>query len=66
MSAPTLRPAELDEPALEKIRSLEERLGGPLVAYAPESPYADLTEAQLEDIRRTEQELGVQLLAYRV
>jgi len=65
MSAPSLRPAELDESALSRIRSLEERLGAPLVAYAPESPYAELTDAQLEDIRRTEQELGVQLLAYR-
>lgn len=65
MSAPSLRPAELDESALTRIRSLEERVGGPLVAYASESPYADLTDAQLEDIRSTERELGVQLLAYR-
>ena len=65
MSAPSLRPAELDETALATIRSLEDRIGGPLVAYAAESPYADLTDAQLEDVRRTERELGVQLLAYR-
>jgi len=65
MSAPSLRPAELDDSALSRIRSLEERLGGPLVAYAPQSPYAELTDAQLEDIRTTELELGVQLLAYR-
>ncbi|MDQ4116747.1 MAG: hypothetical protein M3235_07250 [Actinomycetota bacterium] len=65
MSAPSLRPAELDETALARIRSLEERVGGPLVAYAPEWPYADLTDAQLEDIRSTERELGVRLLAYR-
>lgn len=65
MSAPSLRPAELDESALSRIRSLEDRLGGPLVAYAPDSPFAELTDAQLEDIRATERELGVQLLAYR-
>ena len=65
MTAPSLRPAELDESALTRIRSLEERIGGPLVAYRPESPYAELTEQQLADIRRTEDELGVQLLAYR-
>ena len=65
MSAPSLRPAELDDSALSRIRSLEDRLGGQLVAYAPQPPYADLTDGQLEDIRATERELGVQLLAYR-
>ncbi|RZT87590.1 hypothetical protein EV383_4516 [Pseudonocardia sediminis] len=64
MSAPSLRPAELDESALSRIRDLEARLGGPLVAYEPESPYATLTPEQLEDVRATERELGVRLLAY--
>ena len=65
MTAPSLRPAELDESGLSRIRSLEERIGGPLVAYRPDSPYAELTDEQLADIRRTEVELGVALLAYR-
>lgn len=64
MSVPSLRPAELDESALSRIRSLEERLGGPLVAYEPESPFATLTAEQLEDLRATERQLGVRLLAY--
>ena len=65
MSAPTLRPAELDATALAKVRALESQLGVPLVAYAPESPYAPLTEEQVAAIARAEAELGVQLLAYR-
>lgn len=65
MTAPSLRPAELDEPALARLRDLEDRIGGPLVAYRAESPYAALTESQLDELRRTESELGVQLLAYR-
>ncbi|MEJ8279359.1 hypothetical protein [Pseudonocardia spirodelae] len=65
MSAPTLRPADLDEAALAKLQQLESRIGGPLVAYRPESPYAALSDDQLEELRRTETELGVQLLAYR-
>lgn len=65
MSAPTLRPADLDDTALEKIRALEGRLGVPLVAYAPETPYAPLTDEQVAELQRAEGELGVQLLAYR-
>lgn len=66
MTAPSLRPAELDDSAMSRVKQLEDRIGGPLVAYRPESPYAALTEAQLDELRRTEAELGVQLLAYRV
>ncbi|KAA1020510.1 hypothetical protein FVA95_21070 [Pseudonocardia sp. EV170527-09] len=65
MTAPTLRPADLDEAALARLRQLEDRIGGPLVAYRPESPYATLSAEELEEVRRTEAELGVQLLAYR-
>lgn len=65
MTAPSLRPAELDETALGRLKQLEDRIGGPLVAYRPESPFATLTEEQLAEVRRTESELGVQLLAYR-
>ncbi|SFN31865.1 hypothetical protein SAMN05216207_1012122 [Pseudonocardia ammonioxydans] len=65
MTAPSLRPAELDDTALTRLKQLEDRIGGPLVAYRPESPYAPLSEEQLAELRRTETELGVQLLAYR-
>ena len=64
MHAPTLRPAELDDSALAKIRALEQQLGCPLVAYAPESPYAPLTDEQVAALQRAEAELGVRLLAY--
>lgn len=60
-----MHPAELDDAALARVRALEEQLGCPLVAYAPETPYAPLTDEQLAQLQRTEAELGVQLLAYR-
>jgi hypothetical protein len=65
VSAPELRPAELDEAALQRIRLLEDTLGAPLVAYDPESPYAPLTDEQVVALQETEQDLGVRLLAYR-
>jgi hypothetical protein len=65
MTAPSLRPAELDDTALARVKQLEDRIGGPLVAYRPDSPYAALSEDDLAEVRRTEDELGVQLLAYR-
>ena len=65
MTAPSLRPAELDDTALTRLKQLEDRIGGPLVAYRPEPPYAPLSEEQLAELRRAEAELGVQLLAYR-
>lgn len=63
--AARMRPAELDETALARVHALEEALGFPVVAYAPESPYAPLTPDQLAQVRRAEAELGVQLLAFR-
>ncbi|MFC4942112.1 hypothetical protein [Pseudonocardia sp. GCM10023141] len=65
MTAPSLRPAELDATALAKVRTLEQQLGCPLVAYSPETPFAPLTDEQVAAVQRTEAELGVQLLAYR-
>lgn len=69
VSAPStdrdMRPAQLDESALEDVRALEDRLGIPVVAYEAASPYASLSAEQLEEIRRTESALGVRLLAYR-
>jgi hypothetical protein len=65
MSTPDLRPADLDEAALARIRALEEALGSPLVAYEQRSPYADLTDAQLAELQHAEADLQVRLLAYR-
>jgi hypothetical protein len=64
MTAP-MRPARLDPTALAKVRELEEQLGCPLVAYAPENPYAPLTDEQVAAVQRAEQELNVRLVAYR-
>lgn len=65
MTAPTLRPADLDATALAKVHALEEQLDCPLVAYTAETPFAALTEEQVAQVQRAEAELGVQLLAYR-
>lgn len=65
MTAPELRPAALDEDALDHVRRLEEALGTPVVAYEPESPYAPLSAEQLAEVQRVEAALGVRLLAYR-
>jgi len=64
-SGPDLRPAALDDSALDDLRRLEERVGTPLVAYEAASPYAELTDDQLAEIQRAESALGVRLLAYR-
>ena len=65
MTAPELRPATLDDSALDDVRRLEAHLGTPVVAYEPESPFAALSAEQLEEIQRVESALGVRLLAYR-
>ncbi|WP_219417595.1 hypothetical protein [Pseudonocardia nigra] len=65
MHDPTLRPAQLDDTALDKVRHLEQELGCPLVAYARETPYAPLTDEQVAALQRAEAELGVRLLAFQ-
>jgi hypothetical protein len=65
MTAPELRPAALDDTALDDVRRLEGQLGIPVVAYEAESPFAALSAEQLAEIQRVESTLGVRLLAYR-
>jgi hypothetical protein len=65
MTAPELRPAALDDTALDDVRRLEQTLGIPVVAYEPESPFAALSADQLAEVQRVESTLGVRLLAYR-
>ena len=64
-TGPDLRPAALDDTALDEVHRLEQRLGTPVVAYESASPYAELSDEQLAEIQRTESALGVRLLAYR-
>ena len=65
MTAPELRPASLDDAALDDVRRLEDHLGIPVVAYEAESPFAALSAEQLAEIQRVESTLGVRLRAYR-
>ncbi|GAA4874653.1 hypothetical protein [Actinomycetospora straminea] len=64
-TGPDLRPAALDDAALDELHRLEQRLGTPVVAYEATSPYADLSDEQLAEIQRAEAALGVRLLAFR-
>lgn len=59
----TVEYASLDQPAIEKIKSLEEELGTVVVAYK-QAAAADLTETGLAKLRAVERELGVVLVAY--
>lgn len=65
VNAPALRPAALDDAAVDDLRRLEDRIGTTIVAYEEESPYASLSAEQLAEIQRVESTLGVRLLAYR-
>ncbi|MCS6880345.1 MAG: hypothetical protein RMK84_05720 [Oscillochloridaceae bacterium] len=65
MLPPTVRPADLDENSLERLRNLEQELGSVIVAYKTDSPFAHLSEDQLQRLKALEQELGVVLLAFK-
>lgn len=59
------RYARLDRDKMAKIRELEEKLGGWLIAVEPMATLAELSDEQLKDVRAAEEELGVVLLAYQ-
>ena len=57
--------ARLDREKMAKIRELEEKLGGWLIAVEPIAPLAELSDEQLGLVQKAEEELGVVLLAYK-
>lgn len=65
MPSPNLRPAQLDERSLQRVRQMENELGSVIIAYQAESPFSHLSEEQLRRLNQLEQELGVVLLAYK-
>lgn len=64
MNFSQIRYARLDREKMAKIRDLEEKLGGWLVAVEPIAQLADLSEEEVQTIKAAEEELGVILLAY--
>lgn len=58
------RPARLEDPQLDEIRRLEERLGVVLVGYERLPQYRQLSPADLENLRSLEREIGSVLVAY--
>jgi hypothetical protein len=65
MPSPNLRPADLDNQSLARVREMENELGSVLIAYEAESPFSHLSDDQLRRLNQLEQELGVVLLAYK-
>ncbi|HMQ35494.1 MAG TPA: hypothetical protein PKD53_32590 [Chloroflexaceae bacterium] len=64
MNETRLRPANLDQGSLERLRQLEQEFGSVIIAYQPESPFAGLSDEQVRRLKELERELGVVLLAY--
>ncbi len=59
------RYARLDRDKMAKIRALEEKLGGWVIAVEPMATLAELSDEQLQEVHAAEEELGVVLLAYQ-
>ena len=64
MDVPRMKPAQLDDDRLAKVRAMEAELGKLLVALEPKYPLAELSDEQVQKLRALERELGVVLLAY--
>jgi hypothetical protein len=60
-----MRYARLEREQLEKLTTLEAKLGSWVVALEPEVKLAELSEAELAELQKAEQELDVILLAYK-
>lgn len=65
MPLPNMKPAQLDEQRIARLRQMERDLGVCLVAWDVQTPYADLTPEQLSKLQADEKELGTIILAYQ-
>ena len=61
-----LRPAQLDQPELNRLRALERELGVILIALAPTIPLASLNPKQISLVQTFEKDVGVIVLARRI
>lgn len=64
MALTHLRVADLDQRAVERIRSLEDELGAHILALEPQVTLRDLDEEAMGKLRALEEALGVVLVAY--
>lgn len=62
--APRMEFADLDEEGMNKVRALEQDIGGCVVALQRRINLRDLSEEELEKLQSAEEELGVVLMAY--
>jgi hypothetical protein len=56
--------ADLNEDQMEKVRALEEDIGGCVVALQRRISLRDLSSEELKKLQETEEDLGVVLMAY--
>jgi len=61
---PRMEFADLDEQGMKKVRSLEEDIGGCVVALQRRISLRDLGPDELEKLQSAEEELGVVMMAY--
>lgn len=64
MNLTHLRVAELDEQAVDRIRSLEKDINAHIMALEPQVNLRDLDEEGMRKLRELEDALGVVLIAY--
>ena len=55
----------LDEAGINKVKSLESKMGACVVAWEQEPEPASLSEEQIRDLQSLEAELGAVLVAYK-
>jgi hypothetical protein len=55
----------LDEADVDRVKSLESKLGACIVAWEQEPESASLSEGQIKDLCALEVELGAVLVAYK-
>ncbi|HXH03451.1 MAG TPA: hypothetical protein VNN09_09040 [Candidatus Competibacteraceae bacterium] len=65
MTSTEMHMAHLTDTQLQRVRTLESKLGTYVVAVDRPPEYADLTPEQLAELQAAERELGTVLLAYR-
>jgi len=61
---PRMEFADLKEDQMEKVRALEEDIGGCVVALQRRISLRDLSSEELKKLQETEEDLGVVLMAY--
>lgn len=64
MNLTHLRVADLDEQAVDRIRSLEKDINAHIMALEPQVNLRDLDEEGMRKLRELEDALGVVLIAY--